>query len=954
MGIPKTNNRVGKNKKLFFMKKMILLFSIVLISLCCFANSSLNDCEFEISTTNSECGLCDGTATITTDLSGIPDLYVIWFNITTSGFFGENLLTVTDLCAGQEFVAIVSSNGTPCDATVFFELECPIEIQFIVEEPQCGATDGLISIQYDFADVCSTESFLWYYLDDMNAQVVVSQDEFASGLAPNETYFFEMQYNASCTYEGQVDMGVICSDASAFEIITTVDCGLSEGTAYLNVLDDTNVCSVEQLIIIDPITNYFYGVIWGDGPTNLITNLPSGVSLEAIVYYNESCVLNIPFTVESGCDYYDFVWDVQDPFCNANNGSISLEPNDFTNYCTNLEFAWYQANPGGNPYWVFISDDDQLTNVGAGDYYLTLNNSEPCFNDFFFTLEQSSVLCPVTVIIDTEDDCGQGIGVASAIVDDTTNPDCTISTNVWRLGGPQGPVVSTTLIATGLIGGEIYTLTTSNGTCAASFGFIMPDLDTDGDGVCDGDDLCPNLNDNLIGQSCNDFNPCTINDTWNTNCQCQGVLGPDSDGDGTPDNCDLCPGGLEPGTPCNDGNVCTENDKIQEDCSCQGEFIDGCECPNGEPGTECDDGNMCTENDKIQEDCSCQGELIEGCECPFGEPGSSCDDGNVCTTNDKVQEDCSCLGEWIEGCSPCEPGSPCDDGDECTENDKIQEDCSCQGELIEGCGPCETIDFNDVESGWGIWSDGGSDAARVNDSSYANSGNFSFRLRDNTNSSTITTSSMDFSNYSYITVDFTYITESMDNNNEDFWLQFTDGSSGYQTVEEWNLNDEFVNGVREFDQVTIPGPFTTGSRLRFRCDASGNWDWVYLDDILITGCYEEGGMITGEVITEAMITDQSDKEEETVEKRISNPSELISIYPNPATRSSNLIIETIDVDMIEDVQLFSLDGRKHLTEKNLLSNKQIEINTNKLEPGTYVLRILTIEGVVSKQVLLLE
>ena len=54
----------------------------------------------------------------------------------------------------------------------------------------------------------------------------------------------------------------------------------------------------------------------------------------------------------------------------------------------------------------------------------------------------------------------------------------------------------------------------------------------------------------------------------------------------------------------------------------------------------------------------------------------------------------------------------------------------------------------------------------------------------------------------------------MDNANEDFWLQISSGG-GYTTVEEWNLNDEFVNNSREFDAVTIQGPFSANTRLRF-------------------------------------------------------------------------------------------------------------------------------------------
>lgn len=158
----------------------------------------------------------------------------------------------------------------------------------------------------------------------------------------------------------------------------------------------------------------------------------------------------------------------------------------------------------------------------------------------------------------------------------------------------------------------------------------------------------------------------------------------------------------------------------------------------------------------------------------------------------------------------------------------------------EPCSPV-TLNSDGFESGWGIWSDGGSDAARINNGTYASSGSFSLRLRDNTSTSVITTHNLDLSDYSTATVDFAYQVVSFDNSNEDFWLQLsTDGGSSFTTVEEWNRDDEFVNNQAYTEQVEIAGPFTTQTQFRFRCDASGNQDWVYLDDITLTAC-ESGG-----------------------------------------------------------------------------------------------------------------
>ena len=168
------------------------------------------------------------------------------------------------------------------------------------------------------------------------------------------------------------------------------------------------------------------------------------------------------------------------------------------------------------------------------------------------------------------------------------------------------------------------------------------------------------------------------------------------------------------------------------------------------------------------------------------------------------------------------------------------EDNNCDGATDDlDCTGCtySTIDFNDFEAGWGIWNDGGSDAARSSSSAYANSGIYTIRLRDNTSTSVMTTDVLDLSAYEELTIDFAYHPVSMDNGNEDFWLQIsTNGGASYTTVEEWNQGDEFVNNQQYTDAVVIAGPFTTNTSLRFRCDASGNSDWVYIDDVSISGC----------------------------------------------------------------------------------------------------------------------
>jgi hypothetical protein len=160
------------------------------------------------------------------------------------------------------------------------------------------------------------------------------------------------------------------------------------------------------------------------------------------------------------------------------------------------------------------------------------------------------------------------------------------------------------------------------------------------------------------------------------------------------EGCDTCSGETdgsgtvidnpEVGESCNDGNPNTMNDTVSATCDCIGEaIVMGCTEPDAcnfnadanmedgsclAPGDACDDGDATTTGDVLQDDCSCSGVSVPGCTnslaCNYSEmatvddgscivPGDSCDDGDMDTENDVIQDDCSCTGTPVAaGCSP--------------------------------------------------------------------------------------------------------------------------------------------------------------------------------------------------------------------------------------------------------------------------------------------------------------
>ncbi len=248
--------------------------------------------------------------------------------------------------------------------------------------------------------------------------------------------------------------------------------------------------------------------------------------------------------------------------------------------------------------------------------------------------------------------------------------------------------------------------------------------DSDNDGVCDGLDSCPNLNNALIGTSCSDGDACTINDVWQSNCLCAGVL-LDTDNDGICDGLDSCPtlNNNLIGQPCNDGNANTTGDTWQSNCTCVGTGVtdsdgDGVpdssdQCPNFDDsliGQACSDGNICTSGDVYTSNCQCVGTPVTDSDndglcdsidsCPnlnnslIGQP---CNDGNASTTGDTWQSNCTCVGTGSpdsdgdgipDSADQCPNfndnliGQPCDDGDSCTTGDVFTSSCQCDGTAV--------------------------------------------------------------------------------------------------------------------------------------------------------------------------------------------------------------------------------------------------------------------------------
>ena len=151
----------------------------------------------------------------------------------------------------------------------------------------------------------------------------------------------------------------------------------------------------------------------------------------------------------------------------------------------------------------------------------------------------------------------------------------------------------------------------------------------------------------------------------------------------------------------------------------------------------------------------------------------------------------------------------------------------------------DMLAYEDFNSGYGIYTDGGSDCSRRSD--YKHEGSHSVRLRDDTSSSRCTlTNGIDVSTpeYTSIKVDFWWMWNGGgwgNHANEDWWVRYYDGTQWITVLDmdypSGHPKDTWYHEIVYINETEYALP--TNMKIRFQCDASYDTDRVYFDQIYI-------------------------------------------------------------------------------------------------------------------------
>ena len=217
------------------------------------------------------------------------------------------------------------------------------------------------------------------------------------------------------------------------------------------------------------------------------------------------------------------------------------------------------------------------------------------------------------------------------------------------------------------------------------------------------------------------------------------------------------------------------------------------------------------------------------------------------------------------------------------------------------------ITSDNFESGFGSFTDGGTDCARYYSTTYSHQGAASACLTDNTASSTLTTSvGRNVTGYASMEVDFWFKLVSMEPG-EDFWLQYSsDGGTAWQTVATYvRTAGQYSNNAYYHIVVSLPRSayaYTTNAKLRFRCDASGKQDFVYLDEIVWRGKAGLLAIQSEDVLALSPGTDAVLPDSLLLEQN----------YPNPFNPSTSLAF-LLDEESQVRLEVYNLLGRQVAT-----------------------------------------
>lgn len=271
-----------------------------------------------------------------------------------SGPVSDTTLNLINIPAGV--YTIVVTDAANCSAANTFTVNEPDAIQstFNITPATCGASNG--QVQVIASGGTGSFTFLW---SNNNTTNTISS-------VPAGTYTVTITDGNNCTFSATAFLSNLDGPEVSVADSANVSCpGVSDGSIQIQISGGT----------------FPYIIQWSNGQTGTsINNLPGNISYTVTVTDSNSCISFLTVFID-------------EPEAIQPNAVLSQLNGNFNISCFDEEDGFILLNPqGGTPpfsyIWSNISFNQNLTNVGAGSYTVTITDSAGCTQSASFQLIQ--------------------------------------------------------------------------------------------------------------------------------------------------------------------------------------------------------------------------------------------------------------------------------------------------------------------------------------------------------------------------------------------------------------------------------------------------------------------------------------------------------------------------------------------------------------------------------------
>ena len=270
-----------------------------------------------------------------------------------------------------------------------------------------------------------------------------------------------------------------------------------------------------------------------------------------------------------------------------------------------------------------------------------------------------------------------------------------------------------------------------------------------------------------------------------------------------------------------------------------------------------------------------------------------------------------------------------------------------EGAIVENCEVFKSDDF--VTGTSGFWILGGSNAEIEINQGVQGLPSIGFVDLNNNNGieSSIYSTPQNFSILNSLIVKFQFYVRGADPDDYYVFEVSKDGGNNFKEVKRWLTNIDFDNGTWNNASVTVPKEdLSETTILRFRSELSSPNEHLYLDEIIVEGCFDEtedNGSGTAFTVDKDQTSLARIAEKQSISnteisfslERTSHNNSLEKIgksqvHPNPASDKIHINLANVNINESVSIEIYAMDGSLQLrTESQQKSRISLDISALK-------------------------